>query len=114
VWAGTMSSIFTYLKRIKIVWKLMIPTTISAFSFAFLGAMSVSYIPKDVMTYLVFFLLIIMAIYTFTKKGLGQTHTNIQCSNKETLRGIIFGELIGFLGWRIWPWKWKFLIVSLC
>ncbi|MBU2021425.1 MAG: TSUP family transporter [Gammaproteobacteria bacterium] len=110
VWAGTMSSIFTYLKRIKVVWKLMTPTTISAFLFAFLGAMSVSYIPKNVMTYLVFFLLIIMAIYTFTKKDLGQTHANIQCSNKEILRGILFGGLIGFYDGVFGPGSGSFLL----
>ena len=78
VWAGTISSIFTYVKRIKIVWMLMLPTMISAFIFAFLGAMSVSFIPKELMRYIVFFLLVIMAIYTFSKKDLGKIHTNIQ------------------------------------
>ena len=46
VLAGTLSSIFTYIKRIKIVWMLMLPTMISAFIFSFFGAMSVSFIAK--------------------------------------------------------------------
>lgn len=54
VLAGNASSIFTYIKRIKIVWKLMLPTMISAFIFAFFGAISVSLVPKKLMEYSVF------------------------------------------------------------
>ena len=54
VLAGNASSIFTYIKRIKIVWKLMLPTMISAFVFAFFGAISVSLVPKELMEYSVF------------------------------------------------------------
>lgn len=110
VWAGTISSIFTYVKRIKIVWMLMLPTMISAFIFAFLGAMSVSFIPKELMRYIVFFLLVIMAIYTFSKKDLGKIHTNIQCGKKEILLGIFFGGLIGFYDGVFGPGSGSFLL----
>lgn len=96
VLAGNMSSIFRYLKRIKIVWKLMLPTMVSAFLFAFLGAFSVSLVPREVMEYVVFFVLIAMAGYTFAKKDLGLVHSHIQCGTKEILLGIFFGGLIGF------------------
>lgn len=96
VLAGNLSSISTYLKRIRIVWKLMLPTMISAFIFAFLGALSVSLIPKKFMEYVVFIILIAMAIYTFIKKDLGRFSSDIQCGRKEILLGIFFGGLIGF------------------
>lgn len=96
VLAGNISSIFTYIKRIKIVWKLMLPTMISAFVFAFFGAISVSLVPKKFMEYIVLFILVVMAIYTFSKKDLGRVHSNIQCGKKEVLLGILFGGLIGF------------------
>lgn len=110
VLAGTLSSIFTYLKRIKIVWVLMLPTMISAFIFAFLGAMSVSFIPKELMKYIVFFLLVVMAIYTFIKKDLGHTHSYIQCSKREILLGIFFGALIGFYDGVFGPGSGSFLL----
>jgi uncharacterized membrane protein YfcA len=96
VLAGNISSIFTYIKRIKIVWKLMLPTMISAFVFAFFGAVSVSLVPKEFMEHIVFFILVAMAIYTFAKKDLGRVHSNIRCGKKEVLLGIFFGGLIGF------------------
>lgn len=96
VLAGNTSSIFSYIKRIRIIWKLMLPTMISAFAFAFLGALSVSYVPKALMQHLVFIILIVMAAYTFAKKDLGRVHSNIKCGPTEILLGIFFGGLIGF------------------
>jgi len=96
VLAGNFSSIFTYLRRIKILWRLMLPTMISAFMFAFLGALSVSVVPKRLMEYVVFLILIVMATYTFIKKDLGRTSSNIQYGKKKILLGIFFGGLIGF------------------
>lgn len=96
VLAGNISSIVSYVKRINIVWRLMLPTMMSAFVCAFLGALSVSFIPKNLMQYVVFFILIAMAVYTFIKKDLGRVHSHIQCGKKEILLGVLFGGLIGF------------------
>ena len=74
----------------------MLPTIISAFLFAFLGALSVSFVPKEIMQYVVFFVLIAMAGYTFAKKDLGRVHSNMQCGTKEVLLGVLLGGLIGF------------------
>lgn len=67
--AGNLSSLSSYLKRIKIVWRLMIPTMISAFVFAFLGAAFVANVPKKLMELVVFFILIAMAIIRLRKKS---------------------------------------------
>nr|WP_314874972.1 TSUP family transporter [uncultured Pseudomonas sp.] len=96
VLAGNLSSIATYIKRIRIVWKLMLPTMVAAFVFAFLGALSTSLIRKDVMELLVFCILVVMAIYTFAKKDLGRSHTHSACGAKEIALGVLFGALIGF------------------
>lgn len=110
VWAGTVSSIFRYVNKIKFVWKLLIPTMLSAFIFAFIGAMTVAQIPKQFMTYLVFFLLILMAIYTFLKKDLGAHSTYAKCGHKEIVLGIFFGGLIGFYDGVFGPGSGSFLL----
>jgi uncharacterized membrane protein YfcA len=56
---------------------------LAAFIFSFFGAMSVSLIPKELMRYIVFFLLILIAIYTFAKKDLGKIHTVLQTGKKK-------------------------------
>lgn len=96
VLAGNLSSIYSYTKRIKIAWRLMLPTMLSAFAFAFLGAFSVSIVPKKIMEFVVFFILIAMAIYTFAEKKLGLVSTDFHCGPKEIAWGIFFGGLIGF------------------
>ncbi|WAJ37894.1 sulfite exporter TauE/SafE family protein [Pseudomonas sp. GOM7] len=93
---GNISSISSYLRRIKIVWRLLLPTMLSAFVFSFLGAFSVSLIPKALMEYAVFVVLIAMAIYTFAKKDFGQLQTNLRYGKREVLLGIFFGALLGF------------------
>lgn len=93
---GNISSISGYLRRINIVWTLMLPTMISAFVFSFLGALSVSLIPKTLMEYAVFVLLITMAIHTFVRKDFGQHQGNLQHGGREILLGIFFGALLGF------------------
>lgn len=110
VLAGTFSSFFSYMQRIKIVWALLLPTMLAAFVFAFFGAMSVAYIPKALMQYAVFFLLIVMAVYTFIKKDLGKLHTQIQCGKKQIMLGIGFGALIGFYDGVFGPGSGSFLL----
>lgn len=108
--AGNLSSIFTYLKRINILWTLMLPTMISAFIFAFVGALCVSLVPKKPMEHIIFFILVVMAIHTFIKKDLGRASTNIQHGRKEILLGIFFGGLIGFYDGVFGPGSGSFLL----
>lgn len=110
VWAGTVSSIFRYVNKIQWVWKLLIPTMLSAFIFAFAGAMTAAQIPKQLMTYLVLFLLIVMAIYTFLKKDLGTHSRYMKYGTREIVLGILFGGLIGFYDGVFGPGSGSFLL----
>jgi len=83
---------------------------LAAFIFAFIGAMTTAYIPKQLMTYVIFFLLIMMAIYTFLKKDLGARSTYVKCGYKEFLLGILFGGLIGFYDGVFGPGSGSFLL----
>ncbi|WP_434649409.1 sulfite exporter TauE/SafE family protein [Pseudomonas sp. D1-2] len=96
VLAGNLSSVFSYLKRIKIIWRLMLPTMASAFICAFLGAASVSVVPKKIMEFVVFFILIAMTAYIFKEKNLGLVNTGKHCRTREILLGVLFGGLVGF------------------
>ena len=93
---GNAFSVSGYLRRVKIIWKLIIPVMGAAFIFSFAGAYTVSLIPREFMEYLVFVVLIIMAVYTFIKKDLGRLHADIRIGLKEILLGIVLGAFIGF------------------
>lgn len=110
VLVGNVSSIFSYVKRIRIVWKLMLPTMASAFIFSFMGALSVSLVPKEVMEYVVLFVLVVMAIYTFAKKDLGRIHSSAKCGSREILLGVFFGGVVGFYDGIFGPGSGSFLL----
>lgn len=109
---GNAFSISGYLRRVKIIWKLIVPMMFSALIFSFVGAYSVSLIPKEPMEYFVFIILIIMAIYTFVKKDLGQIHSDIKIGMAEILTGIILGALIGFYDGIFGPGSGSLLLFS--
>jgi uncharacterized membrane protein YfcA len=96
VFAGNIFSTLSYAKKITIAWRLLLPIALSAFAFAFLGAFSVSLIPKVLMEYIAFAVLVVMAIYTFIKKDLGKTHTHFHFGRKEIALGMCLGGAIGF------------------
>lgn len=108
--ASATSSAFGFIKRVKIPWILILPTMCSAFIFAYLGAISVSFIPKVLMQYAVFVLLIVMAIYTFLKKDLGQVHRQMNMGIKEITLGIVFGACIGFYDGVFGPGSGSFFL----
>lgn len=108
--ASASSSAYGFLQRVKLPWKLILPTMLSAFVFAYLGAISVSIIPKTLMQYAVFILLIAMTIYTFIKKDLGCVHTEVHVGKQQIALGIFFGALIGFYDGIFGPGSGSFFL----
>ena len=96
VWAGTASAIGKYIPNIVFKWELLLPTLLSAFVSAFLGAYVIDQVPQTILRYGVFALLIVMAIYTFMNKTLGAEQTKVSWGLKQIVLGILFGGLIGF------------------
>ena len=75
----------------------MLPTMLSAFLFAFIGAASVSIVPKQLMEFVVFFILIAMAIYTFTEKKPRLIQPKYTLRNKRDYIGNFFWRPYWFL-----------------
>jgi uncharacterized membrane protein YfcA len=72
VW-GTSFAATQYVRRVKLDWVAVTPAICTAFVFSFLGAMTVSVLSPKVLKPIVFGLLVVVAIYTYFRKGLGQT-----------------------------------------
>lgn len=96
VLAGTLTSTLRYARNIRIKWKLVAPMSLSALASSYLGAYSVSIIPKILMEYVVFSLLITMATYTFFKKDFGHVDRNLDLTTRTVLLGTVLGGAIGF------------------
>ena len=93
---GTLMATIQFVRRLPVPWKMLLPAALLAFVFSYLGAKLVAYIPTEWMKPAILVILVVMMLYTFCKKGLGQVARTTQLSRKETALGLLFGALIGF------------------
>ncbi|WP_174875866.1 sulfite exporter TauE/SafE family protein [Vogesella oryzae] len=107
---GTVFAARSYLKRVRLPWKLVLPAAAAAFVMSFAGAAAVSLIPSSVMRPLVLVLLIGMAIYTLHKKDLGKLHKPVIIGRREMLVGLAIGGGIGFYDGLFGPGTGSFLM----
>jgi len=107
--SGTAMATRQYLSRVRLPWGLILPAALCAFSFAFVGASAVSYIPVKVMKPLIFVLLIGIAIYTFIKKDFGSLHKPREITRRERVNAALLGVAIGFYDGLFGPGTGSFL-----
>ena len=100
---GTGSAALRYSHTVRIRWNAVLPAAIAAFIFSFLGALTVSLIPPDLMRALVLPLLVVIAAYTFFKKDLGSLHAPLHEGAKEKFLTIRFGRGHRVLRWILRP-----------
>lgn len=108
--AGTASAAFSYARRVRFVWKLLVVIASCAFVSSFIGAACVSMIPVSVLRPLVLLMLIIMAVYTFMKKQFGQVHTERPVNSSFLLMAALGSILIGFYDGIFGPGTGSFFI----
>lgn len=94
--SGTFMATVQYTRKILVPWKMLLPAAIFAFLCSYLGAKSVAYFPVQYMKPVMLVIMIIMCLYTFLKKDLGQMVRMEKLSRKEMLWGLFFGAVIGF------------------
>jgi uncharacterized protein len=107
---GTASAAFSYMRKVKLEWKLLAVIAVTACISSFGGAACVSMIPQVVLRPFVLFMLIVIAIYTFMKKQFGQVHIQQQLTNKMLITAGIGGLLIGFYDGIFGPGTGSFFI----
>ncbi|MDQ9010580.1 TSUP family transporter [Acinetobacter gerneri] len=107
---GTASAAVSYMRQVKIQWKLLAVIGVTAFISSFGGAACVSMIPPSVLRPFVLFMLIVIAIYTFTKKQFGQVHFQQSITPKILFLAGLGGLLIGFYDGIFGPGTGSFFI----
>lgn len=108
---GTIVAAFRYVKKTEISWSAIIPATITALIFSFLGAHVISYFNKEYIKPVIFVLLIAVAIYTFIGKNFGEVHDPHLSHKKTILYSVITGSAIGFYDGFFGPGTGSFLIL---
>lgn len=107
---GTSVAARTYIGRVHINWSLVLPAAITAFVMAFLGAATVSMIPRGVLRPLVLVLIVVMAFYIFWKKDFGKLQRPQKIGTRERVLAVLIGGVIGFYDGLLGPGTGSFLI----
>ncbi len=108
---GTSVSLYQYAKRVTIQWRLVGWIALTAFGAALLGSHLVSKISNTTFKPVILVALIIVAIYTYSKKNFGQQEERELSFSNALIRGIISGLLIGFYDGFIGPGTGSFLVL---
>ncbi len=109
---GTAFATIQYLKKVTIRWRIAGIMCVTAFISAFIGSEVLTMVSNRYMKPVIFCVLIIVAIYTYTKKNFGQhTHTALTLK-KEIIYGLLISVVIGFYDGFIGPGAGSFLVLA--
>lgn len=92
---GTATATVQYARRIALPWRMLLPAALLAWVSAYIGAKLVAHIPVPAMKPALLAVLVVMAVYVFCKKDLGQVARTQALSSRERRLGWLFGVLIG-------------------
>jgi len=109
--SGTAVSLYQYSKRVTIDWKLVSWIALAAFCASLLGSRLVSLVSNETIKPVILFVLIGVAIYTYTKKNFGQQEEKEITFSNALWRGVISGLVIGFYDGFIGPGTGSFLVL---
>jgi uncharacterized membrane protein YfcA len=109
--SGTAVSLYQYSKHVTINNKLIFWIALVAFAASMFGSMLVSSISNEVLKPVILIVLVLVAIYTFTKNDFGQQEAKSIPHPTALFRGISSGLLIGFYDGFIGPGTGSFLVL---
>ncbi len=107
---GTSNAAWRYARRVKMPWGTTLPAALAAFACSYLGAMSVAWLPRELLRPMILIMLIGAAAYTFWRKDFGAIHRPQHAGRREFIYAIILGGAIGFYDGFFGPGAGSFLI----
>jgi uncharacterized membrane protein YfcA len=106
---GTSTAATRYLTRTRLDWHAVLPASLTALVFAFLGALAATRVPPNVFRAVLPFILIAVAVYVFARKDMGQNHDPKHFGPAARRRGTIVGAATGFYDGIFGPGTGSFL-----
>ena len=108
---GTSMAAWQYARRVQLRWKLLAMMCSIALIAAYAGSKTVSIVSNTFMKPIIFGVLIIVAIYTYSKKNFGNNTSQTKSPKNEWLLAASFALLIGFYDGFIGPGAGSFLVL---
>ena len=110
--SGTASAAIQYVKKVKLKWKLISVICTTAFFSSWAGSLLLTKVANHFVKPLLLVVLVLVAIYTYTKKDFGQHVHKVRSENKEMLYAVIISITLGFYDGFIGPGTGSFLILA--
>jgi uncharacterized membrane protein YfcA len=110
--SGTFFAARQYLKRVTLNWKLTFLMCLTAFIAAFAGSQLLTIVSNRYMKPVIFIVLILVAIYTYTKKDFGQQVHKKHSSKNILWLSLLISLVIGFYDGFIGPGAGSFLVLA--
>jgi hypothetical protein len=107
---GTAVAVVQYARRVPIPWPSVLPASLVAFVFSFLGARAVSMLDPRILKPLVLGLLVLVAIGTVANRNLGNQHAPRFTLHRERQLGLLIGMAMGFYDGFFGPGTGSFLM----
>ena len=108
---GTSMAAYQYARKVKLNGRLLAIMCAIALLMAFVGSVTVSMVSNAFMKPIIFLMLILVAVYTWTKKDFGTANITNLSSKKELLYACVFAMIIGFYDGFIGPGAGSFLVL---
>ena len=112
---GNSVAMWQYSRLVKLRWDSLLPSTLTAFAAAYLGAWTVrafSHVRPDLLQGLVLLLLVVVAVHTFCKRELGELHHPRWARHHERWAGMLVGLGLGFYDGFFGPGTGTFLLFA--
>ncbi|MBA4197351.1 MAG: hypothetical protein C0459_07330 [Chitinophaga sp.] len=109
---GTFFATIQYLKKVKLQWQFVIVMMLIAGVSAFAGSQLLTKIHNSFMKPVLLVVLIIVAIYSYTKKNFGQTKSKKLSVSKQWFFAVLISSVIGFYDGFIGPGAGSFFILA--
>ena len=107
---GTASAARRYAGRIEIPWRIVVPAAASAFVCSYLGAATVSSLPRDILRPLVLALLAAVTLYTLARRDFGVTTVAASLPRRAGPYAAVMGAALGFYDGFFGPGTGSFLV----
>jgi uncharacterized protein len=107
---GTSFAVAQYARRVTVPWQTVLPSAAAAFVLSAVGVQCVRALRSDILKPIVLVLLVLVAIYTYSRKDLGRLHAPRFVAGHERLAGIAVGLALGFYDGFFGPGTGSFLI----
>lgn len=110
--SGTLFAAVQYVKRVTMNWKLLALMCCIAFAAAFAGSQLLTVVSNRFMKPVILVVLVVVAIYTYTKKDFGVHKKTAHSSRYIFYYSLLISLVIGFYDGFIGPGAGSFLVLS--